>query len=116
MFFREIRWEDAAKMYEKGEAFFFLPYGVLPIMVSALPREQKREEEVSFLAILEAQVLRHGKTTVWAKEGNNDYSGDSCYRLIVEKNSAWYSVVGMWRDEEAAKKELAAYGYRIIGE
>lgn len=28
MFFKEIRWEDAAKLYEENKPFFFLPYDV----------------------------------------------------------------------------------------
>ena len=53
MFYREIRWEDAAKLYEGNKPFFFLPYDVMPIMVVANPQEQKREDGVSFLALLE---------------------------------------------------------------
>ena len=115
MFYREIRWEDAAKLYEGNKPLFFLPYDVMPIMVVANPQEQKREDGVSFLALLEAQVLNHGKTTTWAKEGKDTYSGDKCYKIIVEQNSVWYYVVGMWKDKEDAKQELAAYGYKIVG-
>lgn len=109
MFFKEIRWEDAAKLYEGNKSFFFLP-----IMV-ANPQEQKREDGVSFLALLEAQVLRHGKIATWTKEGKDTYSGDKCYKIIVEQNSVWYDVVGMWKDKEDAKQELTAYGYKIVG-
>ena len=115
MFYREIRWEDAAKLYEGNKPFFFLPYDVMPIMVVANPQEQKREDGVSFLALLEAQVSRHGKTTTWTKERKDTYSGEKCYKIIVEQNSTWYSVIGMWKDKEDAKQELAAYGYKIVG-
>lgn len=116
MFFREIRWKDAAKMYERNEPFFFLPYGVLPIMVGTIPQKRTREGEVSFLAILELQVVRHGKTTIWTEEGSSDYSGDKCYEFIVSKNHVWYHVVGMWKDKEDAEQELSIYGYEIVGE
>ena len=114
MFFKEIRWEDAAKLYEENKSFFFLPYDVMPIMVANL-QEQKREDEVSFLALLEAQVSRHGKTTTWTKEGKDTYNGDKCYKFVVEQNSVWYAVVGMWKNKEDAKQELAACGYKIVG-
>lgn len=114
MFYRELRWEDAAKLYEENKSFFFLPYDVMPIMVTN-PQKQMHENGVSFLALLEAQVSRHGKTTTWTQEGNNTYSGDKCYKIIVEQNSTWYSVIGMWKNEEDAKQELAAYGYKIVG-
>lgn len=114
MFFKEIRWEDAAKLYERNEPFFFLSHGVMPIMVSS-PQEQKHEDGVSFLALLEAQVSYHGKTTTWTKEGKDAYSGDKCYKFVVEQNSTWYSVVGLWKDKEDARGELAAYGYKIVG-
>ena len=114
MFFKEIRWEDAAKLYEENKSFFFLPYDVMPIMV-ANPQEQKHKDGVSFLALLEAQVLSHGKIATWTKEGKDTYSGDKCYKIIVEQNSTWYYVVGMWKDKEDAKQELAAYGYKIVG-
>ena len=114
MFYRELRWEDAAKLYEENKSFFFLPYDVMPIMV-ANPHKQMHENGVSFLALLEAQVSRHGKTTTWTQEGNNTYSGYKCYKIIVEQNSTWYNVIGMWKNEEDAKQELAAYGYKIVG-
>ena len=114
MFYRELRWEDAAKLYEENKSFFFLPYDVMPIMV-ANSQKQMHENGVSFLALLEAQVSRHGKTTTWTQEGNNTYSGDKCYKIIVERNSTWYNVIGMWKNEEDAKQELAAYGYKIVG-
>ena len=81
MFFKEIRWEDAAKLYEGNKPFFFLPYDVMPIMV-ANPQEQKHKDGVSFLALLEAQVLSHGKIATWTKEGKDTYSGDKCYKII----------------------------------
>ena len=114
MFYRELRWEDAAKLYEENKSFFFLPYDVMTIMV-ANTQKQMHENGVSFLALLEAQVSRHGKTTTWTQEGNNTYSGDKCYKIIVERNSTWYNVIGMWKNEEDAKQELAAYGYKIVG-
>lgn len=52
---------------------------------------------------------------IWTKEGKDAYSGEKCYKFIVEQNSTWYSIIGMWKDKEDAKQELVAYGYKIVG-
>lgn len=117
MFYKELRWEEAAHYWEKGEPLYS-GKNTLPIFMED-EEEAKRTntEGISFYAELEYLTLRNGGLThFWKKEGYHEYSGDKPYTFVVAKGNAWYSIIGKWRNKEDAKKEITACGYTIVEE
>ena len=116
MFYRELRWEDAAKIWEKGEPLYE-GRNTLPILMeNAEEAKITNVECISFYAELEHLTAKNkGLTRFWKREGYHVESGDKPYGFLIEKDNVWYSVIGKWQDEEDAKQELAAYGYKIVG-
>ena len=116
MFYRELRWEDAAKIWERGEPLYE-GRNTLPILMeNAEEAKITNVECISFYAELEHLTAKNkGLTRFWKREGYHVESGDKPYGFLIEKDNVWYSVIGKWQDEEDAKQELAAYGYKIIG-
>lgn len=116
MFYRELRWEDAAKIWEKGEPLYG-ERNTLPILMENVEKAKiTNTEGISFYAELEYLTAKNrGLMRFWKREGNYVESGEKPYGFLVERDNIWYSVIGKWEDKEDAKQELAAYGYKIVG-
>ena len=116
MFYRELRWEDAAKIWEKGEPLYE-GRNTLPILMENVEEAKiTNVESISFYAELEHLTAENrGLTRFWKREGNYVESGEKSYGFLVERDNVWYSVIGKWKNEEDAKQELAAYSYKIVG-
>lgn len=115
MFYKELRWEDAAKFWEKGEPLYE-GRNTLPIFM-VYPEEAKitNAAGTSFYAELEyLTTVNRGLTRFWRKEGYHEESGEKPYTFLVERENVWYSVIGKWKDEEDARKEITACGYKIV--
>lgn len=116
MFYRELRWEDAAKIWEKGEPLYE-ERNTLPILMEDVEAAKiTRVDGISFYAELEYLTAKNrGLTRFWKREGHRIESGEKPCGFLVEKDNVWYSVIGKWKDEEDARSELTAYGYKIVG-
>ena len=116
MFYRELRWENAAKIWEKGEPLYE-GRNTLPILMeNAEEAKITNVEGISFYAELECLAVKNrGLTRFWKREGNCVESGEKPYGFLVERDNVWYSVIGKWKNEEDAKQELTTYGYKIVG-
>lgn len=117
MFYKELRWEDAAKCWEKGE-LLYAGKNTIPIFME---NEEKAKimntEGVSFYTELEYITLKNGGLThFWKREGYHEYSGDKPYTFVVVRENTWYSIIGKWKDAKDAKKEITACGYTIVEE
>ena len=115
MFYRELRWEDAAKIWEKGEPLYEEQNTLPTLMENVEKAKITNTEGISFYAELEYLTAKNrGLMRFWKREGNCVESGEKPYGFLVEKDNIWYSVIGKWKNEEDAKQELAAYGYKIV--
>lgn len=115
MFYRELRWEDAAKIWEKGEPLYE-EWNTLPTLMENVEKAKiTNVEGISFYAELEYLTAKNkGLTHFWKREEHCVESGEKPYGFLVERDNIWYSVIGKWKNEEDAKQELAAYR-RIAG-
>lgn len=115
MFYRELRWEDAEKFWNRKEPLYE-GRNAIPILLNS-PEEAKicNTEGISFYAELEYLTIKNkGLTHFWRKEGYDTESGEEPYMFIVKYEGVWYTVIGKWKDEEDARKELTACGYTTI--
>lgn len=101
---------------EKGEPLYEERNTLPTLMENVEKAKITNVEGISFYAELEYLTAKNkGLTHFWKREGHCVESGEKSYGFLVERNNIWYSVIGKWKNEEDAKQELAAYGYKIVG-